>query len=215
MHSHSHGQPVQTEGRLIRWANTYDLFTNLFTLGQAVRFRRMTVDLAGIHPGDTLLDVGCGTGAVTLPAKEKLGTHGHAIGIDPSPEMVARARQNAARKGLEIDFRLGVIEELPFPDESIDVATSSLMMHHLPAALKSRGLAEVYRVLKPGGRLLIADLMRPNASLASRIFNHVSMHAGLTEGVEDLQPLLEQAGFNEITPLKERFLMIGFIRATK
>src|SRR6185436_20012274 len=124
---HSMEGPAQTEGSLIRWAPYYDLVTNLMTLGQARRLRKMTVDQALVKPGDSVLDVGCGTGEVTLPAKTR-AKDGKVYGIDPAPEMIAVAQKKAVHKKLEIDFRVGVIESLPFPDAMIDVVTSSLMM---------------------------------------------------------------------------------------
>lgn len=221
-HSHSAEHPAQTEGRLIRWAPYYDLAVNITTLGQARRLRRITVDQALIEPGDTVLDVGCGTGEVTLLAKTRV-KDGKVYGIDPAPEMIAVARKKAAGKGLDIDFRVGVIESLPFPDASIDVVTSSLMMHHLPEDLKVRGLAEVYRVLrspdpvsgKPGGRLLIADFMRPSGSFLNHLFIAFTRHQGLQKGIEDLQKLLKEAGFSQITQSKEKLLLIGFLLAKK
>src|SRR5688500_6143418 len=134
-HSHAAEHPTQTEGILIRWAPYYDSAVQLTTLGQARRLRRLTVDQALIRPGDSVLDVGCGTGAVTLLAKQR-AEHGKVYGIDPAPEMIAVARKTAARKRLDIDFRMAVIESLPCPDASLDVVTSSLMMHHLPDSLK-------------------------------------------------------------------------------
>ena len=213
-HFHTVEQPAQTEGTLIRWAPYYDLAVNITTLGQARRLRRMTVEQALIKPGDSVLDVGCGTGEVTLLAKTR-AKDGKVYGIDPVPEMIAVARNKAARKGLEIDFRVGVIESLPFTDASIDVVTSSLMMHHLPDDLKVRGLAEIYRVLKPGGRLLIADFMRPTGSFLNHLFIAFTRHHGLKSGIEDFPTLLEDRRFSQITKLEEQILIIGFVRAIK
>jgi len=213
-HFHAAEQPAQTEGRLIRWAPYYDFAVTITTFGQAPRLRKMTVDQASIKPGDRVLDVGCGTGEVTLLAKTR-AKEGKVYGIDPAPEMIAVAQSKAARKGREIDFRVGVIESLPFPDASMDVVTSSLMMHHLPEDLKGRGLAEIYRVLKPGGRLLIADFMRPTGSFLNRLFIAFTRHQGIQAGIEDLQKLLQDAGFEQISRLNERVLVIGFVRAIK
>jgi len=222
-HSHTHkteepappSGTVQTQGRLIRWASSYDLFTNVLTFGQSWRLRKMTVDNAAIKPGDSVLDVGCGTGEVTIPAKVRAGKDGHAYGIDPAPEMIAVARGKAARKGLEIDFRVAAIEALPFPDSSMDVVTSSLMMHHLPDELRVRGLAEIYRVLKPGGHVLIFDFMRPTKSFLNQFMIALTMHHGLDFGIEDLPKMLKGAGFAQATKLDEKFLFFGFVRGVK
>jgi ubiquinone/menaquinone biosynthesis C-methylase UbiE len=213
-HFHRVEQPAHTEGMLIRWAPYYDLTVNLVTLGQARRLRKVTVDQSLIKPGDSVLDVGCGTGEVTLLAKTR-AKNGEVYGIDPSPEMIAMARKKAWGKRLDIDFRVGVIESLPFPDVSIDVVTSSLMMHHLPEHLKARGLAEIYRVLKPGGRLLIADFMRPTGSFLNHLLIALTRHQGLKSGIEDLQKLLNDVGFSQITQCDENVLVIGFVRAIK
>jgi ubiquinone/menaquinone biosynthesis C-methylase UbiE len=212
---HHHTAPVQTEGRLIRWASSYDFLTNILTFGQAKRLRSMTIDSAGLKPGDSILDVGCGTGGVTIPAKQRVGASGKAAGIDPSPEMIAVAQHKAQRKGLEIDFRMGVIEALPYPDASFDVVTSSLMMHHLPEHLQAKGLAEIYRVLKPGGRLLIADMISPKVSGHQRILTSIALHRGLESGVGDYLSLMKTAGFSEAVQLERHFFVIGFVRGVK
>ena len=99
-HSHTHETAAQTEGRMIRWASFYDAFTNVLTLGHIGMLRAMTIELAQLQPGERVLDVGCGTGGVTIPAKQRVGITGHAAGIDPAPEMIAVARKKAARAGL-------------------------------------------------------------------------------------------------------------------
>ena len=217
IHRSHHESPAQTEGRLVPWASFYDLTVNIMTIGQVHRLRTLTVDQALLKPGEKVLDVGCGTGGVTIPAKLRVGKNGRVIGIDPAPEMIAVARRKASRAGLEIDFRVGVIESLPFPNDSFDAVTSSLMMHHLPHNLQVQGLAEIRRVLKPGGRLLIADMMRPSGSAPKRFFTSLVMHHGhsLHFGLEDLPELLKEAGFEEIHRSDVHFLTIGFAHSRK
>jgi ubiquinone/menaquinone biosynthesis C-methylase UbiE len=218
MHTHPHNSesPAQTEGHLIHWASFYDRLVNLMTLGQAHRLRRLTVDHAQLKPGEKVLDVGCGTGGVTIPAKLRVGKNGEVAGIDPAPEMIAVARRKASHAGLEIDFRVDVIEALPFPDETFDAVTSSLMMHHLPEHVQVKGLAEIKRVLKPGGQILIADMMRPSNSFIKRFFTLLVHHGHAIQfGIEDLPELLKETGFVEIKQLEDRFLLIGFVRAAK
>ena len=131
--------------------------------------------------------------------------------------MIAIARRKAERAGLEIDFRVGVIESLPFPDRTFDAVTSSLMMHHLPEHLRVKGLAEIQRVLKPAGRLLIADMMRPSPSSHSRFLTSLVLHHGhnIQFGIEDVHGLLAQAGFEDTIQLDGDIPTIGFVCATK
>lgn len=214
-HAHTLAPVLRSEGILIRWAPFYDTLVNVLTLGQTIRLRRMTIDAALLQEGESVLDVGCGTGGVTIPSKNRVGRSGRAAGIDPSPEMISVARRKAARLRLMIDFRIGVIEALAFPDASFDAVTSSLMMHHLPPDLQKRGMAEIYRVLKPGGRLLIADTTQPRGFFLKRVFGAIGRRYGVKFGVENLRESLQSAGFTTVNVLRESFLMIGFVLARK
>lgn len=153
--------PVQsTRGMLMDWAApVYDAYCPLLGLGR--RFRRETLRHAAISPGEQVLDVGCGTGVLTRLAAEAVGPTGRMVGIDPGSAMIAVARREAIRAASRTEFGLAAIERLPFPDASFDLVLSSFMLHHLPPEVKRAGLSEVYRVLKPGGRLLAVDVDRP------------------------------------------------------
>lgn len=214
LHNHTHAllsQPPATTGHLIRWARYYDPFVSLLMAGRRGRLRKTTVDLAQILAGSTVLEVGCGTGDVALLAKTRAGQQGAVYGIDPAPEMIAVAREKAARQGRRVDFQIGVIEALAFPDASFDVVLSSMMMHHLPAELKPRGLAEIARVLKPGGRLLIVDMKRPSTHVG-HVLSLLTGHHAVRTGVDDLPPLLEAAGFADIELGETGFRTLGFVR---
>ncbi len=108
-----------------------------------------------------MLDAACGSGSLTLTAKAAAGPKGKVVGVDAAPEMIAVAKEKAARARLDVAFEVGLIEKLAFPDASFDVVISRLAIHHLPDDLKRAGFAEFLRVLKPGGRLLIADFKPP------------------------------------------------------
>ncbi len=164
-HSPSGEAPTkETKGLIGSGGWRYDLmgwFLDTFLFrGQLRELRNRAATLARLHPGEAVLDVGCGTGTLALEAKRCVGQAGRVAGVDPSQEQIARAHAKAARRHLPIDFQIGVIEQFAFPDQTFDVVFSTLMMHHLPASLKRQGLAEIARVLKPGGRLVIADFTR-------------------------------------------------------
>lgn len=150
-----------TRGIRIRWPRWYDAMNRIHFLGREDRFREWTVDLAEIAPGQAVLDVGCGTGNLTMAAKRRVGADGEVHGVDAAPEMILEAERKAALKGLDINYQVGLIEDIPLPADKFDVVLSSLMLHHLPKDLKRRGVAEIARVLKPGGRFVAVDIDPP------------------------------------------------------
>jgi ubiquinone/menaquinone biosynthesis C-methylase UbiE len=151
--AHTHGVTMNYA------APVYDFYCPLLGLG--AEFRRQTLHHAALAPGEHVLDVGCGTGVLTRMAAQQVGAGGAVVGIDPSPAMLQIARRNANTEASRARFKVAAIEALPFDSGRFDVVFSSCMSHHLPPQLKRAGFAEVYRVLKPGGRFVIVDIDRP------------------------------------------------------
>lgn len=201
----------ETKGRTIRWARFYDVFVRSFTLGKDQVIREMTAEMAQIRPGDKVLDVGCGTGDLTIAAKARAGPTGQLYGTDAAPEMIHAARRKAAQAGLDIDFQVDLVEDISFPDDYFDVVLSSLMMHHLPDDLKRQGLAEIHRVLKPGGHLLVVDFKRPTGRTSRALLTLLS-HGALEHGVQDLPAIMEDVGFTKIEVGDIKYKILGFVR---
>ncbi len=189
----------QTRGVLIEWlAPVYDPMCRV--VGAGLAMRRRTVALAGLRPGDRVLDVGCGTGVLTRLAAEMVGPEGVAIGIDPGLAMTGIARLKAARTLSRARFELGIIEALAFADDAFDVVLSSFVLHHLPADVKRAGLREVWRVLKPGGRFVLLDFdtARPIARAMIAMGRLVPAYAHVLRAAGNPVPLLREAGFADI-----------------
>jgi ubiquinone/menaquinone biosynthesis C-methylase UbiE len=210
-----------TQGFVLDLGWRYDLilwWQNVLSRGKWQELQHALSNLARFQPEETVLDVGCGTGTLAITAKQRVGTAGRVYGIDPGPKQIARARSKAARAGLAIDFQVGVIERLAFPDRTFDIVLSTFMMHVLPDDLKRAGLTEMARVLKPGGRLLVVDFKRPEGHENQ---SERPVHTGPWQsGVQDQPSLMKEAGFSHIesglietgtTKLPE----VGFARAQK
>jgi demethylmenaquinone methyltransferase/2-methoxy-6-polyprenyl-1,4-benzoquinol methylase/phosphoethanolamine N-methyltransferase len=204
---------AETEGHTIHsWARYYDLVLGILSLGREKKFRRAALDLVSIEGGMDILDVGCGTGSLAVAARHDLGDEGNVVGIDPSSNMIDLARQKAEKAGVQVDFRVGVIENLEFEAETFDLVLSSLMMHHLTDELKERGLQEIKRVLKPGGRLLIIELDPGAFSLATLVHGHSEQ---LSAELEKTRQIIRRLGFAEIQSGRLSFRGFSYLKGKK
>ena len=154
--------------------------------------------IAAMKAGETVLDLGSGAGLDCFLASAAVGEHGRVIGVDMTPEMVSKARTNALGQFDNVDFRLGEIEHIPAPDNSVDVIISNCVINLSPE--KPSVFAEAFRVLKPGGRIAVTDVVA-TGELPDDVKNDLELHAGCAAGaspIPQLRDMLEQAGFSHI-----------------
>jgi len=161
--------------------------------------------MASLKPGETVLDLGSGGGIDCFLAASAVGETGKVIGVDMTPEMVSRARENAKKAGLRnVEFRLGEIEHLPAEDESVDVIISNCVINLSPE--KEKVFRDAYRVLKPGGRLAVSDVVAtsPLPEEVRKDLSLISACIGGAERVESVKRMLEEIGFEEVkvTPVE-------------
>jgi len=158
------------------------------------------IALASLKEGETVLDLGSGAGFDCFLAADRVGPKGKVIGVDMTPEMIERARENARRDGVEnVEFRLGDIEHLPVEEGSVDVIISNCVINLAPD--KGRVFREAFRVLKPGGRLMVSDIVltRP---LPEFVKNSIAAYVGCVAGAalkENYLQAMRQAGFQDVT----------------
>lgn len=197
-------------GLVLHRAAAYDLFVRLMTGGRERAFRERILRLAGLARGEAVLDVGCGTGTLAIAAKRLAGAAGKVHGIDASPEMLARAAKKARRAGMDVAFTQAPAQTLPFPDASFDLVLSTVMLHHLPRPGRAQCAREMRRVLKPGGRVLVADfaVAREKGLLA-----HLHQRHGHVK-LEDIAALLGAAGLAVEESGPVGFRSLQFVLAT-
>ncbi|MEV0029028.1 methyltransferase domain-containing protein [Nocardia sp. NPDC050793] len=147
-------QPTEI-GILITRPRGYRVIRSAFVLGRGHALDAELIARSGAAPGNRVLDIGCGPGDLARALATRVGPEGEVVGRDPSPQMIAYA--TARTKQPNCRFELGPAQTLDLPDASFDVVTCTFVMHHIPEAQREAALAHMYRVLRPGGRLLLAD----------------------------------------------------------
>jgi demethylmenaquinone methyltransferase/2-methoxy-6-polyprenyl-1,4-benzoquinol methylase/phosphoethanolamine N-methyltransferase len=213
--SQTHEHALETRGLTIRWAALYDIVVGVLALGRERAIREMTVEMAAVQPGNKVLDVGCGTGSLTLMAKARAGADGEVHGIDAASEMINLAQRKAAQANLDVDFQSALIERIPFPDDYFDVVLSSLMLHHLPDDLKRKGFTEIKRVLKSGGCFFAVDFDPPGNPLLKHLATHLLGHGMMQSNVRDLVAMMQVAGFAAVETGKTKYSILAFVRGRK
>lgn len=155
--------------------------------------------IAALRPGEVVLDLGSGAGFDCFLAARQVGDTGRVIGVDMTPDMVSRARANAEKVAYNnVEFRLGEIENLPVADASVDAIISNCVINLSPD--KPRVFAEAHRVLKPGGRLAIADIVA-FADMPDEIRNDMAHYTGCVSGAstgDEIEAMLRDSGFTQI-----------------
>jgi ubiquinone/menaquinone biosynthesis C-methylase UbiE len=167
------------------------------------------VALASLKRGETVLDLGSGAGFDCFLAARRVGKNGRIIGVDMTPEMIDKARENASKgKYQNVEFRLGEIENLPVADNKVDVVISNCVINLSPN--KKRVFEEAFRVLKPDGRLMVSDIVLMKR-LPEIIRKNVQAYIGCLSGAEKKEVYLktiESAGFREVKVIEENFFPV-------
>lgn len=148
---HGHTRP---QGATIERVRAHEAATSIAFLGRRRRVYARIVAISGAKPGDRVLDIGCSGGYLARLLAAAVGPDGQVTGIDPAAPAIKYARRRSPEN---CSFSVGVAQKLDLPDESVDVVTSTLAVHHFPEAVRAAAFGEMYRVTRPGGRLLVAD----------------------------------------------------------
>lgn len=160
---------------------------------------------AGVRRGETVLDLGSGAGMDVFIASREVGPEGRVIGVDMTPDMIEKARANAAKAGVtNVEFRLGEIEHLPVADGSVDVIISNCVINLSPD--KPQVFREAFRALAPGGRLMVSDLVLLEP-LPEQVRNSVEAYVGCVAGAslkEEYLDFARAAGFTDVAIVEER-----------
>lgn len=205
--------------RLHSLTRLYDPVIRLTTREQT--FKRRLLTRADPSTGDRVLDLGCGTGTLALMIKARV-PGASMVGLDADPEILRIARRKARDAGIEIEFDEGLSTDLPYEDGSFDLVLSSLFFHHLRRETKDRTVAEIARVLRPGGELHVADWGPPSDPLMQVAFGIIRLADGLEPTRDNaagrLPAIFDEAGLTraaETDRLRTMFGVLSLFRAAK
>jgi ubiquinone/menaquinone biosynthesis C-methylase UbiE len=190
---------------------SHEIFTAIFFAGRRRRVFTGLAAASGARPPERVLDVGCGTGYFTRVMAEAVAPGGTAHGVDPSVAAITHARRLTRLSNCT--FSDGIAEALDAPDGSYDVVVSSLMIHHLPETLRPGAIGEMFRVLRPGGSILIAEF-RPPAGRTGRRMIRAHSPAMADNRIDLLEPMVWEAGFEGLRSGDLR-PWIHYVRALK
>jgi ubiquinone/menaquinone biosynthesis C-methylase UbiE len=177
---------------IITHPRLYEVFADAWFLGQRGRVYDRLAAAAGASPGERVLDIGCGTGYFTRKLAPVVAPGGTVVGIDPSRPMLDYAASHAPAN---CTFESAGAERLPFDDVSFDMAVSTLAFHHIPPEHRGDAVREASRVLRPGGRLMIADVRPPTIPILKTLISGAIGHAMAHNIAHELQQLATDAGF--------------------
>lgn len=211
-HSHGHSGGPDSESIVLHQAGVYNL-----VFGGLLRRSEPTIlALAGVKPGSKVLDVACGPAGLTCTAGRLSGPTGEVCGIDASSEMIGQAKKQARKARLDIDFRVGRAEGLPWEDGKFDAVVSRLAFHHFPGEVKAQALAEIFRVLKPGGICVVADFDLDTVPGPHFLKKHVEkMHFMMRVDVREYIPLFETAHFEKIEHGPSGHAMLSYVKGVR
>lgn len=169
----------------------------------------LPTQFAGIKPGDTVLDLGSGAGNDCFVARHETGEDGRVIGVDFTPEMIAKAKENAGKLGYSnVEFRQGDIEALPMTSNMVDVVVSNCVLNLVPD--KKQAFSEVLRVLKPGGHFSISDVVL-RGEIPDRLRESAEMYAGCVAGAlpeSEYLGIIHELGFANVTVQKRKAIIV-------
>lgn len=193
----------------------YDSITDLIGFGES--FKRKVIRMTKLQDGESLLDIGCGTGSLLILTKQDY-PNSKVVGIDPDQRVLDIARRKIEKAKVEVDLIKAYSENLPFNPSSFDIVVSTLVFHHLPTEIKKQTIKEAHRVLKKNGRFFLADFGKPDNAVWKVILALESIFEEakyMKDNLDGKLPIfLEEAGF-KVKDIPPKYRGIQFILATK